>query len=139
MCACMLNCFSHVQLLATLWPVARQAPLSMGFSRQEYWRGLPCPSLGNLSDPGIKPKSLISAALAGGFFTTSTTCEAPKSDYYCSKPSLYYMIVELHDLDSRDSAFIKLEAEVFLIYLTFKERERICKTNNKSGLTYQPH
>ena len=105
----------------------------MGFSRQEYWSGFPCPPLGDLSDPGIKPKSLISAALAGRFFTTSTTWEAPKSDY-CSKPSLYYMIVELHDLDSKDSTFIKLEAEVFLVYLTFKERERICKTNNKSGL-----
>ena len=41
----------------TQWTVARQAPLSMGFSRQEYWRGLPFPSPGDLSDPGIKPGS----------------------------------------------------------------------------------
>ena len=52
--ACML---SSVWLFATLWSAARQAPLSMGFSRQEYWRGLPFPSPGDLPDPGIKPKS----------------------------------------------------------------------------------
>ena len=50
--------------------VAHQAPLSMGFSRQEYWSGLPFPSPGDLPDPGIKPESPESPALAGGFFTT---------------------------------------------------------------------
>ena len=50
--------------------VACQAPLSMGFSRQEYWTGLPCPPSGDLPDPGIKPTSLLSLALAGRFFTT---------------------------------------------------------------------
>jgi len=59
-----------VQLFATPWTVARQVPLSMEFSRQEYWSGLPFPSPGNLPDPGIKPRSLASPALAGGFFTT---------------------------------------------------------------------
>ncbi|ELR63021.1 hypothetical protein M91_07536, partial [Bos mutus] len=49
------------------------APLSMGFSRQEYWSGLPCPPPGDLLDSGIEPKSLMSPALAGGFFTTSAT------------------------------------------------------------------
>ena len=53
-----------------------QAPLSMGFSRQEYWSELPFPSPEDLPDPGIKPTSLISPALAGGFFTTSRTWEA---------------------------------------------------------------
>ena len=53
----MLNCFSHVLLFATLWTVAHQAPLSMGFSRQEHWNGLPCPLPGNLPDPGIEPRS----------------------------------------------------------------------------------
>ena len=51
----------------------------MGFSRQEYRSGLPFPSIGELSDPRIKPMSLMSPALAGGFFTTSTTSEAPKN------------------------------------------------------------
>ena len=50
----MLSCFSHVQLFATLWTIAHQAPLSMGFSRQEYWSGLPCPPPGDHPDPGIQ-------------------------------------------------------------------------------------
>ena len=70
-----LSHFSYVQLLVTPWTVACQAPLSMGFSRQEYWSGLPCPPPGDLLDPGIEPASL-SYALAGRFFTTSTTWEA---------------------------------------------------------------
>ena len=55
---CMLSHFSCVQLFATLRTVALQAPLPMGFSRQEYWSGLPCPTPGDLSDPGSKPLSL---------------------------------------------------------------------------------
>jgi len=74
-CLCMLSRLSRIQLM-TLWTVARQAPLSMGFSRQEYWSGLPFPPPGDLPDPGIEPKSLISPALAGGFFTSSTAWEA---------------------------------------------------------------
>ena len=60
----------------TLWTVACQAPLSMGFSRQEYWGGLPFPPPGDLPDPGIQSVSLRSPTLAGGFFTASTTWEA---------------------------------------------------------------
>ena len=71
--ACVLSSFSPVQLCATPWTVAHQAPLSMGFSRQEYWSGLPCYPPGDLPDPGIKPISLKSSALANGFFTTSIT------------------------------------------------------------------
>ena len=72
---CALSHFSRVQLFANLWTVAHHAPLSMGFSRQEYWSGLPCPLPGDLSDPGIEPTSLTFPALAGGFFTTSITWE----------------------------------------------------------------
>ena len=68
----MLSLFSHTQLCVTLWTVARQSPLSMGFSRQEYWGRLLCHPPGDLSDPGIKPASLTSLALAGRFCTTST-------------------------------------------------------------------
>ena len=50
--------------------VVSQAPLSMGFSKQEYWSGLPFPLPGNLPNPGIKPQPQVSPALAGGFFTT---------------------------------------------------------------------
>ena len=65
--ACML---SHVQLFATPWTVAHQTPLSMGFYRQEYWSGLPSPTLRDLPDPGINSESVVYPALAGGFFTT---------------------------------------------------------------------
>ena len=64
----MLTCFSRVQLFATLWTIACQSPLYMGFSRQEYWSRLSCPSPGYLSDPGIKPTSLTSLVFAGVFF-----------------------------------------------------------------------
>ena len=74
---CMFSRFSCVHLFETLWTSAHQAPLSMGFSRQEYWRRLPFPSLGVHPHPGIKSASLMSPALAGSFFTTSTTWEAP--------------------------------------------------------------
>ena len=70
-----LSHFSHVQLFVTLWIVACQAPLSMGFSSQAYQSGLPCPPPGDLPDPRIIRMSLTSPALAGRFFTTSTTWE----------------------------------------------------------------
>ena len=54
----MLNCFSHVRLVVTLWTVAQQAPLSMGWSRQEYWSRSPCPPPGDLLHPGVPPLSL---------------------------------------------------------------------------------
>ena len=75
--ACVLSHFSCVRLFVTLWSIDSQAPLSMGFSRHEYWSGLSCPPPGDLPIPGIEPASLISPALAGGFFTTSATREAP--------------------------------------------------------------
>ena len=67
---CVLSHFSHIQLFATPWAVAHQAPLSMGFSRPEYWSGLPFPSPGDLPDPRMEPESLTSSALASRFFTT---------------------------------------------------------------------
>ena len=68
---CCAKMLSHVPLFATLWTVTHQAPLSMGFSKQEYWRELPFPTPGDIPDPGIKHESLASPALAGGFFTTN--------------------------------------------------------------------
>ena len=62
----MLSCFSCVRLCAVLWTLACWAPPSMGFSRQEYWNGLPCPPPGDLSDPGIEPAF---PALASGLFS----------------------------------------------------------------------
>ena len=79
-CACVCVCvcahmyvhtLSHVQLFVTPWTVARQAPLSMEFSRQKYWSGLLFPPTWDLLNPGIKPESLASPALAGSFLTTT--------------------------------------------------------------------
>ena len=56
-CVRVLSSFSRVRLSVTIWPVAHQGPLSMGFSRQEYWNGLPFPSPGDLPDLGIEPRS----------------------------------------------------------------------------------
>ena len=74
-CVCV---FRHVWLFATLWAVACQAPLSVGFPRQEYWSELPFPLPGDLSDPGIKPTSCVAPALGGEFITT----EPPGKFYY---------------------------------------------------------
>ena len=73
MCAPLLSC---VQLSKTLWTVVSWVPMSMEFSRQGYWSRLPFPSSENLSDPGTELASLVSPAMAGWFFTTSTTWEA---------------------------------------------------------------
>ena len=66
---CVLSHFSHARLFVTPWTVAHQAPLPMGFSKQEYWSGLPCPPAGDLPNPGIESASLMSPALAGDDFT----------------------------------------------------------------------
>ena len=63
LCACRLSCFSHVGLFATSWTVARQVPLSMGFSRQESWSGLSCPPPGDLPNPGTESRSPVPPAL----------------------------------------------------------------------------
>ena len=73
-CAYVLNHFSHVRLFATLWTVTHQAPLSMGFSRQQYWNGLPCPPPEDLPNPEIEPTSLTFTCI-GRWVITSTTWE----------------------------------------------------------------
>ena len=71
----------------SLWATHGQAPLSTGFSRQEYWSGLPFPSPGDLPDPGIKPTSLMSPALSGRFFTIGTTWEGSPCSAYPQRNS----------------------------------------------------
>ena len=71
-------CTHSCPTLCDPWTVARQAHLSMGFSRQEYWSRLPFPPPGDLPHPGIKLKALVSPALAGGFLTPRATWEADK-------------------------------------------------------------
>ena len=78
---------SRVRIFATPWTVAHNAPLSMGFPRQEYWSGLPFPSLGNLPDPGMEP---VSPALADRFFTTEPPGTTPTPNVFpvilCKSP-----------------------------------------------------
>ena len=68
----MLPLFRQVRLFVTLWTIACQAPLSLGFFRQEYWRGLPSPPPGDLPNPGIEPMSLTSPALAAVSLTLAS-------------------------------------------------------------------
>ena len=81
------------QLCLTLWdptgPVVNQASLFMEFPRQEYWSGFPFPSPGNLPDPGTKPTSLESPALAGGFFTNM-----PLNAFECINNFLHFMCIK---------------------------------------------
>ena len=76
MCVC-AGMLSHAQLFVIPWTVTCQAPLSMGFSRQEYWSRLPFPSAEDLPYRGTEPASLASPSLAGRFFTTSATWKTP--------------------------------------------------------------
>ena len=87
--SCALLSFSHVRLFVTPWTTAHRGPLSMGFSWEEHWSGLPCPPPGDLFDPGIEPASLTPPALAGGFFTTSATWEARSVAEWVFKPKLW--------------------------------------------------
>ena len=85
---------SHVQLFATPWTVAHQAPLSMGFSRQECWSGLPFPPPGDLPEPGIEPESLLSPALARRFFTTCATMVVYCRAHLIEMRSLVWVLVQ---------------------------------------------
>ena len=78
------GCFSCVQLFVTPWTIDCQAPLSMGFSRQEYWSRLPCSSPGDLPDPGIEPVSLRSPALQVG----SLPLVPPEKPNFASRPTI---------------------------------------------------
>ena len=73
---CVLGSFSCVRLFATQWTVTCQAPLFMGFFKQEYWNGFPCPTPGDPPNPGMEPVTLVSPALTGKFFTASAIWEA---------------------------------------------------------------
>ena len=85
---CMLSCFGHIWLCAALWTITCQAPLSMGFSRQDYLSGLPCLPPGNLPNPGIEPEFLTSPVLADRFFTISVTWETSTSQQVIPVPQL---------------------------------------------------
>ena len=91
--ACVLSCFSHVQLFATLWTVAHQAPLSMGFSKQAYWSGLPYPPL---FYPGIEPKSLISPNTGRRVLLQVGPPEKPQYIVYYVQKFFYFSVIVTH-------------------------------------------
>ena len=95
---CMLSHFSRVQLFVTLRTVAHQAPLSMGFSRQEYWSWLPFPPPGVLPNPRIEPTSLLSPSLAGEFFTTRVTWETPRLIQRITISPFFLKVAEVGDM-----------------------------------------
>ena len=119
----MLSCFSHVWLSVTLWTEAHQAPLSMGFSQQEFWSGLPCPPPRDLPDPGIEPTSLMSPELAGRCFITSATWEARAVTTTCNDVWLLLKLTNTHHchahypfpLNLQDKSLMMGE-RVFVIY-----------------------
>ena len=94
--------FGPVPLFATLWTVARQAPLSMGFSRQEYWSGLPCPAPGDLPDPGIELVSLMSTCISRQVLYCQRHLGSPKETLTLTKFQGIYL----------SKAFLDFEADV---------------------------
>ena len=96
---CAAKSVSHVRCFVTPCTVAHQAPLFMGFSRQEYWSGLPFSSPGHLPNPQIEPASLVSPALAGGFFTTVLPEKPQANNIVSSKiiSSVKFQFIPVYD------------------------------------------
>ena len=125
----MLSCFSCVQLIATLWTIVCKAPLSMGFSRQEYWSELPCPPPWDLPDPEIEPVSLTSPALAGGFFFFLTLVPCGKTlilSTYCER---------IHGGNAENNEVFWRVFKVFI--LTQASRQMCLAPPAQSQLVYQ--
>ena len=123
-CMCyVLSHFSHVQLFVTLWTIARQAPLFMGFSKQEYWSGLPCPPPRDLPNLGIEPMSLTFSALAGRFFTTCATWEDQNMHNYVLMREL--------QADTKCRTFCKITCPVLQKFITFPGYKRKGKKKKK--------
>ena len=91
-CVCVLRGFSCIRLFVTPWTAAHQAPLSMGFSRQEYWRGLPCPPPGDLPNPGIELEFLASSALQVDSLPVSHQGSLHTLSCISSNPTLVYSL-----------------------------------------------
>ena len=121
-CVCLCPVTQPCLTFRDTWTVALQAPLSMWFPRQEYWCGLPLPPPGDLPNPGIKPMSVESPALAGGFSTPSTTWEAHTFVQFT-------LIVNPRRQNVRDSILgvrkFRLISATLLKYIFYKD-ENIC-------------
>ena len=131
----MLSCLSHFPLFVTLWTVAHQVPLSMGFSKQEYWSGLPFPPPGDLPNPGTEPTSLTSHELAGRFFTTGATWEA------LFFPLLLCMGTSRHSAENEGETGPGVYAflSVFLRVLRSWAKPPVGQFNPKYGAFGKPH
>ena len=103
-CVCVLSRFRRVQVFATLWTIAHQAPLSMGFSRQEYWSGLPCPPPGDLPHPRIEPGSPVAPALQADSLLLSHRGSLNKKK---KKKNSYYLLD--HEADREQNLAIWLQ------------------------------
>ena len=116
--ACLLSSFSHIQLFVTPWTVAHQGPLcSWDFLGKNTGGGLPPSPPGDLPNPGIEPTFLMSPALAGGFFTTSTTWEAPevplsdRVNFYCLE---LWVLTNRFSTDKSEKRFNTLKNSLIL-------------------------
>ena len=127
---CVLSHFSHVRLFGNPWAVACQAPLSMAFSRQEHWNGLWCRPL---LYPGVESTSFTSPALAGRFFTSSTTWEALFPDgsvQYADDPQKWTTeallqqsrMVLKDNASGKSSQWAELQAAQLVIHFAWKGR-----------------
>ena len=121
---------------ATLSTVAHQAPLFMRFSRQEYWSGLPCPSPGDLPHPGIEPESLVSPALAGRFFITSTTWVKLKFHIREWFQGCLYMTFPI-SLNSSLTTFPFFCYKLAILVLLFPEQAKFTPTSGTLHLSYR--
>ena len=115
---------SHIQLFETPWTVACQAPLPLGFSRQKYRSGLPFPSPEDLLHPGIKLTSFMSDALAGRFFTTSTTCLPDNLVFQVVQAGIKIARRNINNLRYADDTTLMAESEEELKSLLMKVKKR---------------
>ena len=130
----MLSRFICILLFVTLWTLACQALLSMGFSRQEYWSGLPCPPPGNLPDPGIESLSLMFPEIAGGFFCLFV-CFLPLSPP--GKPPRSNLQIQCNSYQITDGSFHRLEQETITICMETQKTlndQRNLKRHGSDGI-----
>ena len=121
-----VHTLSHVQLFSIPWTIAHQAPLSVGFSRQGYWSGLPFPSPENLPDPGIEATSLASPALTSRFFTTSATWEFHQNEEAHKMEHVMEKDIQLHTIITRWGRFKVFWSHYFLLkFRTVTQRSLI--------------
>ena len=116
--AYVLNHSSGVWLFVTLWTVAHQVPLSMQFYKQEYFSGLLCPPPGDLPNPGIEPSSLMSQALTGRFFTTSTIWKAPLNMYMYQITNILWVIKKAREFRKTSTSALLTMPKPSTVWIT---------------------